>query len=391
MDNSKLCLAMAKHADDNVNMSVHSVDGAWTPAYSRTWGNDVVEKKSKSWYWAWTLGFRIQWISAYRATVQAVKLTIRSVQQTTKPALITTWSFVGQSLWPVLVQIFTAKKQWFAFFLFLCCAVTPMVILGYYTPRPESAPGTWPPYYNVFATKYMRCGNYIDNNPANSTVTGIEGLFVLDKTWGQLSFSTVKIIDVAWDILVGRGLQLLAWWAAYIVFSDALLRVIERHPASFRIFQRIALEGPSLISLWTLSMELLSVKSKRAKTLFTYILLSTSYVLCIPTFLGAMTGYDSTSIAWMDLDDSNNIVPTSEVNYAWAIFGTSNSTFDKPFCANLNYTSVQSDYAIPRLRHCKFYIAYPRKCSDTCRHLSNVKRYIGAARNTVLFWRLNIL
>ncbi|KAF3035929.1 hypothetical protein E8E12_004810 [Didymella heteroderae] len=244
-----------------------------------------------------------------------------------------------------------SKKQWFALFLFLSGGAVPMVALGWFTPRPEFAFGTWPPYYNVFAAKYMSCGNHLDDNPANSTVTGFEGLFVLDQTWGRFSFSTVKTIDVAWDILVGRGVQMLAWSIAYVVFSDALLRVIERHPASFRIFQRIALEGPSLLSLWSLLKELLSVKSKRTRSLFAYFLISTSYVLFIPMFLGAMTGYDSTSIAWMSLDDSNNIVPTSALKYAWVITGTRNTTLDVPICADPNDYSVQEDYFVPRTQH----------------------------------------
>jgi hypothetical protein len=252
-----------------------------------------------------------------------------------------------------VLQVLRAKKQLLALLLFSCFGVVPMTLLGYYTPRPGMPPGTWPPYYGVFAAKTLSCGNYIDYRPANSTVTGIEGLFVLDQIWGRLSFSSVKTIDVAWDVLIGRGVQLLAWWVAYTVFSDALLRVIERHPASFRIFQRIALEGPSLLSLWTLCTELLSVKSKRTKSLFVYMLLATSYVLCIPMFLGAMTGYDSTSIAWMDLDDSNNIVPTSAVKYSWVITGTANSTFDQEVCVSSDGWLIQNDYYNSRVQYCE--------------------------------------
>lgn len=257
-------------------------------------------------------------------------------------------------LWPMFIRVFTAKKQWIALVLFLCCAVVPMVALGYFTPRPETDFGTWPPYYNVFAAKQMSCGNQnIDYYPANITVTGIEGLFVLDQTWGRFLFSTAKTIDVAWDIVVGRGVQILAWWAAYVVFSDALLRVIERHAASFRIFQRIALEGPSLLSLWTLCKELLAVKSKRTRTLFAYMLVSTSYVLSIPMFLGAMTGYDSTAIPWIDLDNSNNIVPASALTNAWVISGTMNSTWKPKVCSDPDNAMIQGNYFHGRVQHCK--------------------------------------
>ncbi|UPX12504.1 uncharacterized protein EKO05_0003049 [Ascochyta rabiei] len=344
---------MGKRVDDHISVSVHSVGGTWTPTHSRTWRNDIVDGNSRSRSWAWTWGFRNRLSSADRTTSQAVTAATRSAERTMPLVFSAIWSFICHSLWPMVIQIFTAKKQWTALFLFLSCAVVPMVVLGYFTPEPSFAFGTWPPFYNVFATKTMSCDNRdIDYYPVNSTITGIEGLFVLDQTWGRFAFSTVKTIDAAWDIVFGRGVQLLAWWAAYIVFSDALLRVIERHPASFRIFQRIALEGPSLLSLWTLCKEVLSIKSKRTKLLFTYMLLSTSYVLCIPVFLGAMTGYDSTAIAWIDIDNSNDIVPASAMKPAWVITGTRNSTFDHKVCSDPGNADIQSQYFSPRVDHC---------------------------------------
>lgn len=372
---------MEKEGGDNVSVSVHSVDEPWTPNRSRTWGNDVVETKGRTWSWAWTWGLRNRWTSACRTTEQFAIPRVRFAERKLRPAMNAAWSFICISFWPSLKRIFTAKKQWIALFFFLSGAAAPMIILAWFTPRLENSFGSWPPYYNVFAAKYMTCGYDLDWDPANSTVTGFGGLFVLDRTWGRLSFSAVKTIDVAWDILVGRGVQMIASWAAYIVFSDALLRVIERHPASFRVFQRIALEGPSLLLLWTLCKELLFVKSKRTRTLFAYILLSTFYVLCIPLFLGAMTGYDSTSTAWLDLDNSNNIVPTSAVEYKYVITGTWNSTFNPIICAKIEDASIASMYINDRVSHCKS-LLYPvliACCTDNIRPLSNAQWYFGAA------------
>ncbi|KAH6622435.1 hypothetical protein C7974DRAFT_222163 [Boeremia exigua] len=333
--------------DDDLSVSVQSIDGPWTPVRSTTWGNDVVERRKKSRNWAWTWGLRNRWTAVKRKIEPAVQSSRRTIQ----PACSAIWTFARCHLWPCLVRVFKSKKQWFALLLFTFGAVAPMVMLGYFTPRSNYSNGAFP-YYDVFAPKTMGCGSEFDDQPANSTVSGFEGLFVLDQTYGRFSFATAKTIDVAWDILFGRGVQMLAWWIAYVVFSDALLRVIERQPASFRIFQRIALEGPSLLSLWTLCTELLSSNSKRTKALFAYMLVSTTYVLCIPMFLGAMTGYDSTSIAWINLDDSNNIVPTSAVKLSWVITGTTNETFDKPFCADYDDMSKRSEYIRLRLDKC---------------------------------------
>ncbi|KAJ4989438.1 hypothetical protein SVAN01_05163 [Stagonosporopsis vannaccii] len=343
---------MEKPDDGGTTVSVHSVDGPWTPNRSRTWGNDAVETERKRRSWAWTWGVRNRWEATRRRFEHALKPAIQSAAQLMQSFFVAVWRFACCSLWPFLIRVFKAKKQWLALVLFLSGGVVPMVVLGYYTPRPFYQQNDSFPYYGVFAAKSMTCGNNIDDQPANSTVEGFEGLFVLDQTWGRFSFATVKTIDVIWDIFFGRGIQMIAWWVGYVVFSDALLRLIERHPASFRIFQRIALEGPSLLSLWTLCKEVLSINSKRSKALFAYILLSTTYILCIPMFLGAMTGYDSTSIAWMDLDDTNNIVPTSALKFSWVIRGTSNSTFDKPVCRNVSDAYLRNEFTFPRLQWC---------------------------------------
>jgi hypothetical protein len=197
------------------------------------------------------------------------------------------------------------------------------------------------PFTFIFADKTLSCGESIFGQPQNATVTGIEKLFALDATFGRFSFSQVKAIDVLWDLLVGKGAQALAWWASYNVFCDALLRAIERHPASFEIFQRIGNEGPGLHSLWTLTKELWHAKSARTRALFFYMFWSTGYVLFVPIVLGAMTGYDSTSIAWIDLEGENNIIPASALHETWVIAGTKNETFKTTACVDWR---VRNDY-----------------------------------------------
>ncbi|KAI4611862.1 uncharacterized protein J4E87_010364 [Alternaria ethzedia] len=186
--------------------------------------------------------------------------------------------------------------------------------------------GTVTPIRYIFADKTLSCGNTIGGDPQNATVTGIEKLFTLDATWGQFTFSQAKTIDILWDLLIGKGAQALAWWATYNVFCDALLRAIERHPASFSIFQRIAMEGPGLHCLWALTKELWTAKS-----------------------------YDSTSIAWLDIDGSNNIIPASQLSSAWVILGTKNETWKQPGCADYE---LQSDYG---------YITDKRRQSCDCK------------------------
>jgi hypothetical protein len=166
---------MGEEADHGATVSVQTVNDAATPSHRLTWGNDVIEPKGRRWNWT-----RI-------------------------------WNRWTSTCSPFLMRVFTAKKQWIALFLFLGGAAAPFVMLGYYTPVLNHHYGSWPPFYNVFAAKYLDCGDSIDSRPAGTVISGFKGLFVLDSTWGSFNFSTVKTIDVAWDIIVGRSVQLLCW------------------------------------------------------------------------------------------------------------------------------------------------------------------------------------
>ena len=284
-----------------------------------TWGNDMARETGRNWSWSWTWGLRLGWASL-RKTAE------RAADAASSLGLHTTYRFDRGDV-PALIKYLCSKKQWLGLVLFSVGGIMPMILLGYYTPG-----SFW--FEGVFRSKTLWCGNNFMGEPQNSKVDGIEGFFVLDSTYGKFSFAGVKTIDVVWDILVGRGVQIMAWWVTYVVFSDALLRVIERHATSFEVFQRIALEGASLHSLWTLFKELWTVRSKRTKALFCYMLLTTSYVLCIPMFIGAMTGYDSKTSAWIDPDGTNNLIPTSALSSAWVISGNDSSAFDQRKCVD---------------------------------------------------------
>jgi hypothetical protein len=66
--------------------------------------------------------------------------------------------------------------------------------------------------------------------------------------------------------------------------------------------------------------------------------ISMIYTILIPAFLSAMTGYVSTNIAWIDMDNTNNLVPVSELVEASDGFITSinNKTVNKTCTNELN-------------------------------------------------------
>jgi len=243
-------------------------------------------------------------------------------------AIESTTQFWNNRASPALRKVRFTKKQIYALLLVLLFGIIPFAVFGRYEAKGNVL------FWYAFTAKIQSCENAIAlNMPQNSTVEGAESLFVLDASFGGFTFAQAKAIDVAWDIIIGHGWQLCTWTVAYIVFSDAIVRLIERHPAPFRVFRRIGLEGPSLNSAWALLEELFKKKSKRTWGLFFFMLLSTVYVLSIPAFLGAMTGYDSQTIPWVTIGpDENNIVPASYFETGYAVVGTWNTTFPEPTC-----------------------------------------------------------
>jgi hypothetical protein len=308
----------------SVNSTSESLPHCTEPARlrerGRTWGNDSVQEKSGNfsrWDWHSKARWKVRWTwflhDACLSVWHATKWTATKIKKA-----------------PLWKHVRWSKKQFYAFCVVAIWILLPILLMFYLGPSTR-----------IFANKTLSCGNGVYGDPQNATVRGIENLFALDATFGRFSFSQVKTIDILWDLLVGRGAQALAWWASYTVFCDALLRVIERHPASFTIFQRMALEGPGLHSLWTLTKELWRAKSARTRALFLYMFWSTAYVLLVPIVLGAMTGYDSTSIAWIDLQGGNNIFPAAGLKETWVIKGTKNETWEEPACAAFG---LQRDY-----------------------------------------------
>ncbi|KAG9196067.1 hypothetical protein G6011_01188 [Alternaria panax] len=344
-----------KVASTSINSASESLSSPAHPQRERitTWGNDSVqESRFARWDWRSKARWKVQWTWFFHDACLGIW----------NGAKWTTKKIKNAPMWK---HVRWSKKQFYAFCLVVTWVVVPMTLIGYLTP-----------FTSIFADKIMSCGDNFYGMPQNATVTGIEKLFALDATFGRFTFSQVKAIDVLWDLLVGKGAQALAWWASYNVFCDALLRAIERHPASFEIFQRIGSEGPGLHTLWTLTKELWNAKSARTRTLFFYMFWSTGYVLLVPIVLGAMTGYDSTSIAWIDLEGENNIIPASQLQETWVIRGTKNTTNT----GTKNETFKESACADKDLRPDYNYIASHRDRNCDCQ-MSNGTMVTAKERN----------
>ncbi|KAK7532815.1 uncharacterized protein J3D65DRAFT_532498, partial [Phyllosticta citribraziliensis] len=185
----------------------------------------------------------------------------------------------------------------------------------------------------------------------DDSITGIQGLFMIDRTTGAFEFWVVKLIDILWDLFVGRGLQWLAGWISYVVFSSALLRAIEASPIPYRTFIRLSLGTPSIASIWSLLADLSRYSRKRSTLLFVYVALASAYVLAMPTLFGAMTGYINKSTSFTNLPDSGGqFVHTDSLSLGFLAEGLDG--FSNKTCVETTDAVVRKMRA--RLYNCKW-------------------------------------
>ena len=201
--------------------------------------------------------------------------------------------FFWNDFFPLTKRVRFPKTQIYAFLLLLSFGVAPFAALFGLYGKLQSDP---------FGIETLGCGGWATQS---STVSGFQALFVIDFTFGSMAFSLAKLIDIVWDLCIGRGVQMIAWFFSYVVFTNALLRSIERHPAPYRTFALLALEGATLSSMGALLADLSRYRSKRNVLLFSFMVISILYILSMPTILSAMTGYVSSSVAYVSLKDSS--------------------------------------------------------------------------------------
>jgi hypothetical protein len=114
-----------------------------------------------------------------------------------------------------------------------------------------------------------------------------------------LSFSNAKIIDGAFDIVVGRGGQACLVWIAYRVYTDILIYITESEKIRYELFMAIALRPNDIRTFGTAVTSVFSTQNLRTKFMLVWTTLAMLYVLAYTTLVSAATslvGATATSI-----------------------------------------------------------------------------------------------
>ena len=111
------------------------------------------------------------------------------------------------------------------------------------------------------------------------------------------SFTKVKVIDIAWDILVGRGCQDASIAIAYRIFGRVIKVLMQQGEVGYDLFTAVAFDAGSGSSFLTILRHAIGYtpipRTKRATVMYVGMGVATLWIIIMPSLLAAMTGYTS--------------------------------------------------------------------------------------------------
>ena len=105
--------------------------------------------------------------------------------------------------------------------------------------------------------------------------------------FGSFDFGSAKGIDIAWDLVVGRGGQILLALFSYRVLSAALLQSMENRAVSFYTYTAIGLDRGPVFSIWA-SLRDLWYSRSQGKGVLVMAVFASLYLLAFQTFVRAI-------------------------------------------------------------------------------------------------------
>ena len=145
--------------------------------------------------------------------------------------------------------------------------------------------------------------------------------------FGKFAFSTAKAIDICWDLVLGRGGQLLIVFLVYPTIRLAIMLAMEREPVDFPLFARTWFERMSLTTMGTFfhalrrghdGAERPGIKTRLPRILrLAALVLCCAYAMIFPTIMSAMTGYQAELSPYIQVPplDSGVLVNASQISF----------------------------------------------------------------------------
>ncbi|KAF1967900.1 hypothetical protein BU23DRAFT_592442 [Bimuria novae-zelandiae CBS 107.79] len=215
-----------------------------------------------------------------------------------RPAKNKKWSPSGRFPWRISLVLLT-----------LPLALLPIVLLA-------AAAEVASQSYLAGRTCYPN-GRWKEASGASWRIMDSSYFFTPNLAFGAMTFTQVKVVDITWDLLVGRGGQMLLAYANYRVFNEWLVWQMERWRTRWRMVVSVAFQTTTVGTLGVLGREWLCYGERSWARWWRWIavlgmVLGTTYVLSWPTLMAAMTGYITTFEPYVE-DGNGNLVAWREI------------------------------------------------------------------------------
>ncbi|USP75159.1 uncharacterized protein yc1106_02433 [Curvularia clavata] len=141
------------------------------------------------------------------------------------------------------------------------------------------------------------------------------GFFEITLAFGSMTFTQAKAIDVAWDIVVGRGGQSLLAYISWCVFANYVTTSMEVMPVTFRTYRTIFLQnGSLLVGIPRLIRDFCSRHALHSRFAMVFMVFTMAFSLAFPTLVSSLTGYKGNVGAFVKTAQGN-YVPFSSFDY----------------------------------------------------------------------------
>ncbi|KAK5058875.1 hypothetical protein LTR84_011139 [Exophiala bonariae] len=189
--------------------------------------------------------------------------------------------------------------------------------------------------YNIVNSGYVDYFNYGINVSGSAPVacdvqktwSSWVTIFQINIRTGYISFTTAKICDVAFDLVVGRMGQAILTWMSYRVYADVFIYLAERQAVPYKIFFATTTRPTSLSSVGSYIKAIFSKKGIQIALLWT--LVTVSYCLVYPTLISASTSLVGATVSAVSLPSGGTATVVDYANSAAYRLTNSNLT-DKP-------------------------------------------------------------
>jgi hypothetical protein len=142
--------------------------------------------------------------------------------------------------------------------------------------------------------------------------------FIINITYGELSFTTAKVIDACWDAVIGRGGQMLVAVLAYRVLRRSFTLTGEGNTIPIATITSLYCHRIQIGTTWDLTRTVCLCRGKM-HPIPTGILLSSKirllaqilvclYVLAFATLVSVMTGYRAELTGVFDHHETNSTI-----------------------------------------------------------------------------------